>query len=565
MYAERGNRMGVMDYVEIVMKILGGLGAFLLGMNGLSENMTKLAHGKLYSMLNKTSKSRVAGVGIGAAVTMIAQSSSLTTIMVVGLVNAGIMTLFQSTAIIMGANVGTTITAWVVSLNSFDITTFALSLTAIGVFMGMFSHKEKVKSIGHALSGLGLIFVGLTFMSEAMDFSDPELYGIVSGAFSKISNPFLLLLIGVAVTALVQSSSAVTAIVITMASAGLVIGGGAGNAVYYIVIGSNIGTCVTALLSSLGASPNAKRAAVIHFLFNLFGAVIFTVFLLSWRGFGETVLVRMFPGHPETQIAMFHTFFNLTCTLLFLPFINVFVKLSNLLVPDKKQSSEAEEPAREYVVDLDERLLRSPSVALGHIYGETGKMYAYAMDTLDIAFHAFLKKDTSVKERILQRNAELSQVNRNMIAYLVKLSACSLVMEEEKTISSLHYVLNDIVRVGELADNVTKYTAHYQNDQLVFSEEVIASLEEMYQKIQALYAISSVAFLEKDFAKLEEADKLEDEIDKDRRRLVSDHIERLNEGKCQPQNSSVFINLVGNLERAADHITYLAHSIEQNV
>lgn len=148
--------MGVMDYVEIAMKILGGLGAFLLGMNGLSENMTKLAHGKLYSMLNKTSKSRVAGVGIGAAVTMIAQSSSLTTIMVVGLVNAGIMTLFQSTAIIMGANVGTTITAWVVSLNSFDITTFALSLTAIGVFMGMFSHKEKVKSIGHALSGLGL-------------------------------------------------------------------------------------------------------------------------------------------------------------------------------------------------------------------------------------------------------------------------------------------------------------------------------------------------------------------------------------------------------------------------
>ena len=273
----------------------------------------------------------------------------------------------------------------------------------------------------------------------------------------------------------------------------------------------------------------------------------------------------MFPGHPETQIAMFHTFFNVTCTLLFLPFINVFVKLSNLLVPDKKQSSEAEEPAREYVVDLDERLLRSPSVALGHIYGETGKMYAYAMDTLDIAFHAFLKKDTSVKERILQRNAELSQVNRNMIAYLVKLSACSLVMEEEKTISSLHYVLNDIVRVGELADNVTKYTAHYQNDQLVFSEEVIASLEEMYQKIQALYAISSVAFLEKDFAKLEEADKLEDEIDKDRRRLVSDHIERLNEGKCQPQNSSVFINLVGNLERAADHITYLAHSIKQNV
>lgn len=556
--------MNAMDYVEIVMKILGGLGAFLLGMNGLSENMTRLAHGKLRSMLNKTSKSRFAGVGIGAAVTMIAQSSALTTVMVVGLVNAGIMTLFQGTAIIMGANVGTTITAWIVSLNSFDITTFALSLTAIGVFMAMFSKKEKVKSVGHALSGLGLIFVGLTFMSEAMDFSDPELYGIVSGALSEISNPILLLLIGIIVTALVQSSSAVTAIVITMASAGLVIGGGESNAVYYIVIGSNIGTCVTALLSSLGASPNAKRAAVIHFLFNFFGAILFTVFLLCWRNFGSDVLVRMFPGHPETQIAMFHTFFNVICTLLFLPFINVFVKLGNLLVPDKKETVSAQENQRESIVDLDERLLRSPSVALGHLYKETGKMYAYAMDTLDLAFQAFLKKDTSAKEQVLQRNAELSQVNRNMITYLVKLSACPLVIEEEKTISSLHYVLNDIVRVGELADNVTKYTAHYKEDHLIFSDEVIQSLGEMYGKIRSLYEISSTAFLDKDFAKLEAVDKLEDEIDKERRRLVATHIERLNEGKCQPQNSSVFINLVGNLERAADHITYLAHSIEQN-
>lgn len=557
--------MGVMDYVEIVMKIFGGMGAFLLGMNALSENMTRLAHGKLRSMLNKTSKSRFAGVGIGAAVTMIAQSSALTTVMVVGLVNAGIMTLFQGTAIIMGANVGTTITAWIVSLNSFDITTFALSLTAIGVFMGMFAKQEKIKSIGHALSGLGLIFVGLTFMSDAMDFSDPELYGMVSGALSKISNPFLLLLIGIVLTALVQSSSAVTAIVITMASAGLVIGGGAGNAVYYIIIGSNIGTCVTALLSSIGASPNARRAAVIHFLFNFFGAIIFTVFLLCWSGFGDTVLVRMFPGHPETQIAMFHTVFNFTCTLLFLPFINVFVKLSNLLVPDKKDALAEAEEERANIVDLDERLLRSPSVALGHLYAETGKMHAYAMKTLDVAFQAFLKKDTSAKEKVLERNAELSQVNRNMVAYLVKLSACPLVIEEEKTISSLHYVLNDIVRVGELADNITKYTSHYQEDHLIFSDEVIASLNEMYGKIQSLYAISSEVFLEKNFAKLEEVDRLEDEIDKDRRRLVSDHIERLNEGRCQPQNSSVFINLVGNLERAADHITYLAHSIEQNV
>lgn len=558
--------MNVMYYVEIVMKILGGMGAFLLGMNSLSDNMSRLAHGKLRSMLNKTSKSRAAGVGIGAAVTMIAQSSALTTVMVVGLVNAGIMTLFQATAIIMGANIGTTITAWIVSLNSFDVTTFALAFTAIGVFMAMFSKKEKVKSVGNALSGLGLIFVGLTFMSEAMNFTPGSAeYNAVTGVLSKVNNPFLLLLIGVVVTALVQSSSAVTAIIITMASAGLLIGGEeGGNAVYYIIIGSNIGTCVTALISSIGAGTNAKRAAVIHFMFNLFGAVIFTVFLLCWRGFADTVLVRLFPGHPETQIAMFHTFFNVVCTLLFLPFINVFVKLSTLIVREKKQKPAENAEEEELVGDLDERLLRSPSVALGHLYQGTGKVFSFAMTTLDEAFSAFLAKDTSVKEKVLADNAELAQINKRAVSYLVKLSASSLVMEEERTISSLHYVMNDIVRIGELADNVTKYTSHYVNDNLTFSGEFLEKIKQMYGKIRNLYALALDTFLNKDFPKLAEVDKLEDEIDKDRRKLVAAHIERLNEGKCQPQNSSVFINLVGNLERAADHITYIAHSIEQS-
>ncbi|MGN0822381.1 MAG: Na/Pi cotransporter family protein [Candidatus Gallimonas sp.] len=554
--------MSTMDYVEIVMKIFGGLGAFLIGMNSLSDNMTRLAHGRLRSMLNKTSKSRFAGVGIGAGVTMIAQSSALTTVMVVGLVNAGIMTLFQATAIIMGANIGTTITAWLVSLNTFDVTTFALGLTAVGVFMTMFSKKEKLKSVGSALAGLGLIFVGLTFMSEAMSFDrnkSPEMYDAVSSLLIKIHNPALLLLIGIAITALVQSSSAVTAIIITMAGQGLIIGGG-GNAVLYVIIGSNIGTCVTALLSSIGASTNARRAAVIHFLFNVFGALIFTVFLLAWRGFSDAVLVRLFPTLPEFQIATFHTFFNVICTLLFIPFINIFVKLSHLIVPDGKARAVQQDTP---IIELDDRLLRQPSIALGRLYQETGKVFAFSMKTLSDAFQAFLEKNVSVKEEILADNAKLAQVNRAVVEYLVKLSASSLVMEDEKTISSLHYVYNDIERLGELADNITKYTNHYVNDNLDFSGEVISMLREMFDKIRKLYDLSLDAFLNRDFAALRAIDGLEDEIDKARKRLVSTHIDRLNEGKCQPQNSSVFINLVGNLERAADHITFIAHSIEQ--
>ena len=549
-----------MDYVYLVLELCGGLGAFLIGMNMMSDSMSRLAHGRLKSMLNKTANNRIAGVGIGAATTMIIQSSSATTVMVVGLVNAGIMTLFQATAVIMGANIGTTITAWIASLGSLDVSAFLLILAVVGVFMTMFAKSEKVKVIGNVLAGLGLIFVGLQVMSDSMDNED--ILTVIRDALAVVQNPFLLLLIGIVATGIIQSSSAVTSIVVVLATSGVLIGG-TGDGVYYVVIGSNIGTCVTALLSSIGASPNARRAAVIHLLFNCFGAIIFTVFLLCWQpfhtSFSAVVLEKIFPGNHQFQIALFHTLFNVTCTCLFLPFAKGFVRLANFLVRGKKVS---DQPSDGILGDLDERLLRQPSVALGHLYQEMGKMVTYAVSTLTEAFEAFIKKDVTVKQDVQDRNAKLSAANRAAVEYLVKLSASSLVMEDEKTISSMHYVLNDIVRIGELADNVTKYTDHYENDGLVFSGEFLNMTQEMYEKITKLYVASLSAFLDKDFSRLKEVDEIEDEIDNYRRTLVNKHIKRLNEGKCQPQNSSVFINLVGNLERAADHLTYIAHSIE---
>ena len=553
-----------MEYVYLILQLLGGLGAFLVGMEIMSDSMSRLAHGGLKKMLNKTANNRFAGVGIGAVSTVIIQSSSATTVMVVGLVNAGIMTLFQATAIIMGANIGTTITAWIASLGSLDISAFLLILSVIGVFMTMLSKKEKVKTIGNVLTGLGLIFVGLAFMSDAMDPDlHPEIMQVIKDALSVVQNPALLLLIGIVATGIVQSSSAVTSIVVVLATSGVLIGG-TGDGVYYVIIGSNIGTCVTALLSSIGASPNARRAAIIHLLFNCFGAVIFTAFLLCWMPFGtsfsETVLDYIFPGDYQFQIAFFHTLFNVTCTCLFLPFIKGFVWLANHLIPEKKK---AEQPAEDRVMcGLDERLLLQPSVALAHLYQETGKMLAYAKETLDIAFHGFLDKNTTVKEVVLERNRKLSDANREAVQYLVKISASAPTIDDEKAISSMHYVLNDIVRVGELADNVTKYTDHYVNDPLVFSNEFLTMIREMYEKLNELYDVCYRAFIERDYAALRQVDAVEDVVDKMRRELVNQHIKRLNEGRCQPQNSSVFINLVGNLERAADHMTYIAHSIE---
>ena len=563
--------MGAWDIVKIIMQILGGMGTFLVGMRILSENMTKLAHGKLQKMLNKTAKSRFAGVGIGTAMTILGQSSAFTTVMVVGLVNAGIMTLFQATAIIMGANIGTTLNAWVIALAGSDITVFFLALAAVGVLLTMFSKNERTKSVGNVIAAFGLIFVGLKLMSGALSFQNgSEEFNAVSRILSAIKNPFLLLLIGIVITALVQSSTAVNAIIITMASLGIAIGGG-GNSALYIIIGSNIGTCVTALISSLGASPNAKRAALIHFLFNFFGAILFMIILLCWTGFADTVLAAIFPSDiavfgttglgPTLQIATFHTLFNVINTLLFLPFIKGFVWVAEHLVREKKPEQAAEALL---FSDLDERLLRSPSVALGHLYQETGKAFTYAMNTMNDAFEAFLAQNVSEKERVDRKNAELAQMNRTAVAYLVKLSSSSLMLEEERTVSSLHYVLNDIMRIGELADNITKYTEHYVDDALIFSEDFLEMLKGMYDKLKKLYVVSLATFLFRDFSKLAEVDALEDEIDKARRDLVASHIARLNEGKCQPQNSNVSINLVGNLERAADHITYIAHSIEQN-
>lgn len=553
-----------MGYVYIILEILGGMGALLIGMKMLSENLTRLAHNQLQTLLNKTAKNRFACVGIGTAVTVLGQSSAFTTVMVVGLVNAGIMSLFQATAMIMGANIGTTLVTWIVSLAGLggakiDITMFFLAFAAVGALMLMISKKEKVKSIGSALAGFGLIFVGLTVMKGAFPVEGAEA-DVIRRVFGAEIHPLLLLLIGVALTALLQSSTAVNAIIISMVTQGIMIGGGAGNALYFIIIGTNIGTCITALISSVGANPNAKRAALIHFLFNVFGAVIFAVILLAWNGFADTLLNPVFSvGFAGLRIAFFHTIFNVVCTLIFLPFINLFVKLANLLVRDKKKKEDFP-----VLAELDERLLNSPTIALGYLYQETGKIFAYAMNILNVSFGAFLKKDTGAKEKVMEENAELASANKKVVSYLIKLSASSLAIDEEKTVSSLHYVLNDIMRIGELADNVTKYTGHYVDDKLVFSQEFLTGLEAMYDKIRNLYELSYDAFLNRDAAKLEAVDIQEDAIDKDRRKLVSTHIERLNEGKCQPQNSSVFINLVGNLERAADHITYIAHSFEQS-
>ena len=382
-----------------ILLMIGGLGALFVGMNMLQASTEKLATGGLKKLFAKTAKSKFAGVGIGTLATMIMQSSGATTIMVVGFVNAGVMSLVQAATYIMGANIGTTITAQIVALgglnsSSFPLTEIIISLTMVGVLLRLFFAKKfpKVALAGDMITGLGLLFLGLETMTSNMQSLFLSNEGL-KDALTSLTNPFLLLLIGIVLTALAQSSSAVTSIVLAMAMAGAVVGGH-GNGVLYLILGSNIGSCSTALLSAIGSTTNGKRASVIHLLFNVFGSLIFFILLLCWPGAMESTFEKWFPGNPAIQIAMFHTFFNFICTILFLPFTKGLVFLATKIVPEKGKHSESDL--------LDPRFLTTPELALTQAISYYHIMAKAALDDLNISLQAFMDKKQE-KEKKLQQ------------------------------------------------------------------------------------------------------------------------------------------------------------------
>lgn len=548
-----------MDYVYSVITILAGCGVFLLGFKLLSDNMEKLAGNGLKRLFNKTSDKKLVGVGLGAAATAVVQSSAITTVMVIGFVNTGIMSLKQAATIIMGANIGTTITAQIVALQAFNLNVFFMALAFIGMAMNMFSKKDKVRLAGIALAGLGIVFVGLDVMSGAME--GEMIHAALETVLSKATNPVFLLCIGIAFTALIQSSSAVTTIIIAMAMQGLIVGGG-GNAVLYVILGSNIGSCVTALISSIGTSVNARRASIIHLLFNVIGAVIFMVILLIFPQFQEKTFERWFSS-PETQIAMFHTFFNVLCTLMFLPFTNVLVKLAMLIVPETKTEEKAEEPeSGAKFVYMDKRFLNSPALAISQLKKETFRMADMAMASLATAFNGFIRRDVSTVENVAANNEKIADLSKSISDYLVKVSAAGPSLEDEKKISALHNNVGDIVRISELADNLTKYTRKTINENLTFSPVVGTKLSEMYALLQEQYSLVKRIVLMKEYNIMNESDETEDRVDNMRRSLIADHIDRMQRGECNAENNPVFINLVSNLERVGDHLNYVAHSVD---
>lgn len=544
----------IVQLLQSLVWLLAGVGVFIVGMNFLSDALEKSAGSGMKRLLEKISNNRFSGVGIGAGVTAIIQSSSATSVMVIGLVNAGVMTLMQATPIIMGANIGTTITGVLVALKN-DYFEMAMYLLAFaGVMMGFFK-KEKIKLAGALCSGLGLIFVGLNVMSSDQAFGNPLVESLFTGIFEKVNFPLLLILIGAIFTALIQSSSAATGVVITMVGTNVL----PLDLALFIILGANIGTCVTALLASVGANSNSKRVAFIHFIFNVIGSAMFAALIWIFREPAVNLLKSFFPGENPTSLQMrvsaFHVIFNVSTTVLLLPFVKQLVKLSGLVIKDKK---EEEHLALRFV---DDRLLSMPQVALIQVKKEIEYMLDLVEENSKLSFVAMDTGSGEQDEAIRSNEQRIDFTNSALTNFLIKLSA-NVEESDENTIGTYFHVLGDLERIGDHAENFHEIGVEMAGKKLAFSEQAQDGIRTMRENVMQMFTITRKAFLSQNRNQLHEIDVLENNVDGMKKDLIARHFARLAEGNCSVDVSPYYSSVIVGLERVADHLVNVAYSID---
>lgn len=531
--------------LSMTMALLGGLALFLYGMKLMGEGLEKAAGDRLKRLLEALTRNPLMGLLVGVVFTMIIQSSSATTVMVVGFVNAGLLDLMQATGVILGANIGTTVTAWIVA--GFQATAFMPLVLLIGVAMMMFLKKLKLQRIGQVVAGFGMLFVGMGMMSDAMKpLAESAEFARLMTAFS---NPIMALLVGVAVTAIIQSSSASVGILEMLAIQGLV----PLETSLYIIMGTNIGTCVTAMLSAVGATRTAKRAALIHLMFNVLGTLV--VFILV-----SLLPVSTWIGHidgPALQIAVAHTSFKVFEVLCFVLLRKWLVKLVMILVPGEDKQGEGKS-----LKFLDDRILSTPPIAVAQICKEIERMGDIAIANLTRAMDAFFNKDSSLINEVEQNEDVVNYLNHEITRYMVAAAQLDLPASDVEQLGEMFHVVNDLERIGDHAENMAEYANSRIEEEIPFSEDGLAELRDMLDKTVALFKLSMEAFHTRDQHLLPRVLVQEENIDDMEKTLQQSHVDRLTRGACTPRSGMIFSDMLSNLERVADHATNVAFSIQ---
>lgn len=565
----------VMLIINSLFFVLGGIVVFMIGMEMMGNNLEKAAGKNIRKLMSKAAKNRFTGIGTGAVVTALVNSSAATTVMIVGFVNVGFMTLTQAASVIMGANIGTTISAFIMALSSTGGSWFSVSaLFALIAFTGfvitLVSKKDKVKRIGNILIGIGLIFIGLNVMSGAVNdmLANKQISEAVQNVFIAIGlgketltwEIIVLFLLGAALTAMMQSSAALTAIVIALATPDPTTGLSliSLQMAMCIILGANVGTCLTSLISSVGANTNAKRAAAVHLLFNVAGCVVF-IFPVAFAGkYIEIFLSKLVPK-TEWQIAIFHMCFNLITTALLVPFLKYLVKLACLIVPDKKG---AEGDSNEI---LDERLLKTPAIAVGQTRKEVVRMGQLAFTNYKRSLDMLLSYNVENKEEFDATEKEINALNKYITQFLIKLSSQPISEIDEKKVSSFYHVTSDIERIGDYAENITEFAEQMVNAGAKFSEHATEEIREMDMHLSELYKNVETAFANHNLDNMSVIEAEEDATDNICKVMHASHIRRTNEGRCTSEAGSIYLQLAVNMERIGDHMFNIANSVKSYI
>ncbi len=556
--------MSISD-ISNVFGFLGGLGMFLYGMNIMADGMQKTAGSRMSSFLGMLTNNRLLAVALGAVITAIIQSSGATTVMVVGFVSAGVLDLSQAVGVIMGANIGTTITAWIVSLSqlgdSFEVmkpSFYAPLIIGIGALLLVFAKTQRRKTIGEIMIGLGLLFMGLDFMSGSINpYTDAPIF---ARAFALLGgNPLLGMLIGALVTAVLQSSSASVGILQTLAMNGIV----TTNAAIYITLGQNIGSCVTAMLSSIGGNRTAKRAAVIHLAFNVIGAAVFGV--LSFVVF--TIRPAVAGSHINAvEISVFHTVFNVAMATLLFPFANYLVKMSGLIVKERAEANpEEDEESAATLRHLDERIFESPAFAVDTAALEVVHMGQITMGNVKKSLDAILTGNLEEIEDVYKIEKTINNMEKMLTEYLIKVDNLSLTERQKKVVNNLFYSVSDIERIGDHAENLAEQAQYMVKNSLDFTETGMQDLEAISGSVIKSFQYAIDARQTGNMDLVRKVSQYEDDVDSQEEELREKHIERLSSGQCQPSAGVVFLDIISNLERISDHAYNLAGYVKDEM